>query len=382
MSKKIAFLSGKGGSGKTTIALTIATMLSSCKISVLLVDCDLVTNGATYFYEDRLKDNILSFYDIIYKKDENSINSGNPIEIIPSFYHFIPSIQKATVDYHIFADSDESINDRFNYLCEVWDNTYDVILFDCSAGYTDVLRYVVPKTNVNLVVLEADTVSMASMRSLYLKIGNFLINKQFYQIFNKIQPEKVGEYKKIDGTFFKNIGAISFDWSICDAFSVADVPTIDNASIEFGNQLNKICTVLFSGARFQNKLMRYSLALSLRKARIEQAETEDSLLIYQRSYKKNSFSKIIMILICSAVPLVAMLLPFSSSVNNLFNTETRLFSGILLFVYGIIIITFELMTIKDGKEKKIMLNTYSRRIERLNKEIQDLERELEKVDLK
>lgn len=43
MSKVLALLSGKGGSGKTTLALSIASMLSNCCLKVLLVDCDLST---------------------------------------------------------------------------------------------------------------------------------------------------------------------------------------------------------------------------------------------------------------------------------------------------------------------------------------------------
>lgn len=49
MSTAIAFLSGKGGSGKTTLALSMADLMSKCKIKTLLIDCDLSTNGATYF---------------------------------------------------------------------------------------------------------------------------------------------------------------------------------------------------------------------------------------------------------------------------------------------------------------------------------------------
>lgn len=56
MSTSIAFLSGKGGSGKTTLALSMADLLSRCGIRTLLVDCDMSTNGATYFYESLFAD--------------------------------------------------------------------------------------------------------------------------------------------------------------------------------------------------------------------------------------------------------------------------------------------------------------------------------------
>ena len=51
MSTSIALMSGKGGSGKTSLALTIASILSECDIKVLMIDCDMATNGATYFFE-------------------------------------------------------------------------------------------------------------------------------------------------------------------------------------------------------------------------------------------------------------------------------------------------------------------------------------------
>ena len=88
MSKILALLSGKGGSGKTTLALSMSSMLSKCGIRVLLVDCDLSTNGATYFYEDRLPEhnrNTISFYNIIFGigDQEGAINIDKNMDFIP-----------------------------------------------------------------------------------------------------------------------------------------------------------------------------------------------------------------------------------------------------------------------------------------------------------
>ena len=73
MSKVLALLSGKGGSGKTTLALSIATLLSNSGIRVLLVDCDLNTNGATYFFEDKLdakNENLVSLSLLVSSKEQ------------------------------------------------------------------------------------------------------------------------------------------------------------------------------------------------------------------------------------------------------------------------------------------------------------------------
>ena len=45
MAKSIAFISGKGGSGKTTLALSIASMLANAGLKILYIDCDMATNG-------------------------------------------------------------------------------------------------------------------------------------------------------------------------------------------------------------------------------------------------------------------------------------------------------------------------------------------------
>lgn len=101
MCKSIALLSGKGGSGKTTLALSMATMLSECGVKVLLIDCDLSTNGATYFYEEKLaakKNRITSFYDILFNEKTEMIKF---VEINEN-YHFLPSItqiSKKTLRY-------------------------------------------------------------------------------------------------------------------------------------------------------------------------------------------------------------------------------------------------------------------------------------------
>ena len=51
----LSLISGKGGSGKTIIAISIAKVLNDSGYKVLLVDCDNVTHGASYFFEDELE---------------------------------------------------------------------------------------------------------------------------------------------------------------------------------------------------------------------------------------------------------------------------------------------------------------------------------------
>mgnify|MGYP002589414427 FL=1 len=99
MSKILALLSGKGGSGKTTLALSIASMLSECRLKVLLVDCDLSTNGATYFYEEKLAENtneISSFYNLFIGDTNDDSYKLRKVIKIDEYMDFMPSIVKIT----------------------------------------------------------------------------------------------------------------------------------------------------------------------------------------------------------------------------------------------------------------------------------------------
>ena len=127
MSKILTLLSGKGGSGKTTIALSIAAMLANCGMKVLLVDCDLATNGGSYFFEDLLSNEshkAVSLYDIISGKASTNyhfIRTNNAFD-------FFPSIAKITKDAIRATPSEESKTnwERFEQAIQ---NKYEVIIY-------------------------------------------------------------------------------------------------------------------------------------------------------------------------------------------------------------------------------------------------------------
>ena len=121
-----------------------------------------------------------------------------------------------------------------------------MIIFDCQAGYTDVLKLILPITDINLVVMEADAISSAAIRSLYLKIRDLLNEKKIYQVFNKATDEEYTLYSKISGgTVFTNIETVRFDWKIRKAFSVAEIPNMKKSSADYGVQIFGICRILF-----------------------------------------------------------------------------------------------------------------------------------------
>lgn len=356
MSKILALLSGKGGSGKTTLALSMSSMLSKCGIRVLLVDCDLSTNGATYFYEDRLPEhnrNTISFYNIIFGigDQEGAINIDKNMDFIPS----ITQITKQNTETYSYRENDEKIlkNMKANY-----DEKYDIIIFDCQAGYTDSLKLILPIVDINLVVMEVDAISSSAIRSLYLKIGDFLNDRKVYQIFNKATDEEYQIYSKISGgTVFTNIETVKFDWKIRKAFSVAEIPDMEITSANYGIQIYNICKILFKEESIQSRLNKYQVVIEINKNLEEEKLLENKISKLKeetnKSYKKKSRLVLTLGITTSVIALCSSF--FTMIDNKIFlNSETENFLLLIcLLVCILFCCAFVLYsTLENVKERK------------------------------
>ncbi|MCD8215602.1 MAG: ParA family protein [Clostridiales bacterium] len=325
MSNVLALLSGKGGSGKTTLALSMSSILSSCDIKVLLIDCDLNTNGATYFYENKLSEfngKILSFYDILFNSSNSSFAFYDEKQVVKinKFMDFIPSIiqvtKKNTASYSYKKE------DFYSFLPKIsgYFSNYDVVILDCQAGYSDILKLILKIVDINLVVMEADAISSASIRSLYLKIGDLINENKIYQVFNKATAEEYEIYSKISGgTVFTNIETVIFDWKIRKSFSVAEIPDMENTSANYGKQIWNICKILFRKESLQNRLNKYEIILKIHKYSEEDkllAEKLKSFKEENKIYQRDKIVKNILAPITSSLSLLSLALTFYYIVIN------------------------------------------------------------------
>ena len=307
----ISLLSGKGGSGKTTLALSFASMLSDCKIRTLLVDCDLSTNGATYFFEDQMSDDgyLTTFIDIALQQQE----LPHKPHIVNDFFDFLPAQKNLRqVDALSTYGRHGNIKSLFSYFESIKQN-YDVILLDCQAGYTNLLDFIIPFSNFNLVIMEADAISSAAIRNLYLKVSSLMEQSKFYQIFNKVTSDEYEIYRKVTGgTFFTNIGTITFDWSIRKAFSLAQIPDLKNTNSEYGLQIYEICKVVFMGAKYQERLAIFNLNYSIEKIDVEMNNLKCELRDEKKTYTHNKISQRLSMMLsllgcCVAFPIMLLL---------------------------------------------------------------------------
>lgn len=248
MSKLIALLSGKGGSGKTTLSLCMSNLLSCCDKKILFVDCDMSTNGATYFFESRLESDggkaITTFSDIIMGKCNEDIYGFLPLPINNNFF-FIPSI--TSVDQYDYSiEIKENGNRSIQDFCRWAKKKYDIVFFDCQAGYSPFLPELLPIMDTYLVVSETDAISSSALRVFHVKIAKYINQLKVYQVFNKASREEFEIYSKISGgTLFTIIDTIEYNWQIRKDFALAQVPDFRSGNARFWQQICNLCAVLF-----------------------------------------------------------------------------------------------------------------------------------------
>lgn len=272
----IAFLSGKGGSGKTTLALSMASLLAECGLKVLLIDCDLNTNGATYFFEKELANyegqDLLSFSAL---RSPSQWNRIQEMKTLTASYDFVPSVTRINMELDTFPEFTVIEQFTFNKIMASFKKQYDFILFDCQAGYSDALELIIQSVDLSLTVMEADAVSSSAARALFWRIGRYMQNKDSFQIFNKATSEEKEIYSKVSGgTLFTNLGCISFDWQVRKAFSMLNAPSINNLGLGYIKQLYQLCRDLFGDSNTLNSLKVFQTKIEF----LETIEEEDKVM--------------------------------------------------------------------------------------------------------
>jgi len=348
MARKLAMISGKGGSGKTSFSLAFSKLLSDLGIKVLLIDCDMSTHGATFFMKSNIEkhknlhksvvsvDDILlatstppyGFFAIpgrLYDNSYESLKFSKLICVDREFY-FLPS------DVSISNDKPTPNKYSFNtfYLCleKELDNDFDVIIFDCQAGFSEFTRNLISVSDLVLLVTEPDSVSAAANRALCFQAGIELENVQAYQLFNKITHEEATYYSKIStSAFFINISSVVFNWAVRRTFVFCELPSAETVSINFAKEIASALQTLFP--EYREQINSYLQELT---------NFQHTLLKSQinNTKKKRTYQSIRVILpLCCSLALLIMFLVLvitqtNTSDNLIFYIFLGFFAGILL----------------------------------------------------
>lgn len=228
----LAFLSGKGGVGKTSIALSLAKVLSLVDYKVLLIDADLQTHGLSYFFTDLTENqNKTGLLEIMrdFQKSNQSINQFDLNSVIVKVSHnldFIPSKKAFKEKTWQLAEDAHTVRAFMDRLMQQLANAqYDFIISDTQAGPAAATREVCSRSGKAIIISEPDPISIAASRSLDYEMHEELPNFTRFLV-NKLEKEEVRSFRAIRDylTIFEHVSPLPFDFDVRKAFSVRNIP--------------------------------------------------------------------------------------------------------------------------------------------------------------
>jgi septum site-determining protein MinD len=231
-SRSIAFVSGKGGSGKTVIASLFCGVLDHCGVPVLLIDADAGTGGLTYFMIVKIVRNVtVGLSDIIFKSSAESFASVVERAIQPmAGFHFARflGIGDHRQLYGRRAGKLDISGKLGKAVGSIPRNEWHII--DCRGGIDAESLAVCEGVDDIVLIVEPDTTSfqatahlvdVLSENRLSDKIRGFVINKVF------IDPTYIAH----NGTStFKSrhLGSVPFDFEAMRSYLVGELPPLES----------------------------------------------------------------------------------------------------------------------------------------------------------
>ena len=241
----VAFLSGKGGSGKTTVAISMAKLLSDMGFRCQLVDFDLATNGATYFFKNQLGLGSTGILEVVLqgtrqqdpgqkpeKSADNKVNLGSLASVIDidERLSFVPS--KANLGARDAAYEDLLVGPTFlrdivllPLLEKARRREYDYMFIDCQAGCSASSIAAAGLADLAIIVAEADSISSDAAENLVMQLGHRMPRERRYLV-NKIDIRDADTYRSMHDVFqsLNRLPPLPFDFSVRNAFGARQIP--------------------------------------------------------------------------------------------------------------------------------------------------------------
>lgn len=232
----VALVSGKGGSGKTTCATSMAAILAAANVRVLLVDFDLVTNGASYFFiEDLRRQGQLGLIESLGRD-----SAKQRLDMHPEYNSLIVEVQRPQLPrpfYFLASKSDfrskdpavdrVQARDPKEILAHLLDDVaqeYEVVLLDCQAGATQSAAAAAGSADRVVIVSEHDQISSDAVDNLLIRMGE-LFSRHMY-LLNKVYIKESKDYQVAKEWFggLNRLPPLPFGFDIRVAFGSRQIP--------------------------------------------------------------------------------------------------------------------------------------------------------------
>jgi len=231
----MSFLSGKGGAGKTSAAIGVSYLLADAGFEVALVDCDLATHGASYFFRHLChgpgRRNGLAEITRGRNRTRQARLADMSVAIRDRLV-FVPSRTdySAPLPDGSHADEMQSTEGRVVKVLE-WllrhleGNGVDFVVLDSQAGASAASRAAAHVSSKAIIVAELDPISSDAVDTLLMEMGEVLPVYRRHLI-NKLDIREDGTYDNLSDIFqaMNRLPPLPFDFDVRAAFSSRRVP--------------------------------------------------------------------------------------------------------------------------------------------------------------
>lgn len=341
----VAIISGKGGSGKTSVALALAQIVAILDRRVLLIDFDTNTHGASYFFDSKdqgleewllalLKFNELAAHSEnlppklnlppVFEKCIRPTNTEPPFDFLPSKTNF----EKKDWDIDYVAKHVNDVYSRLSKLIAAPEQ-YDYVFFDCQAGVNELTAYALKLSTHAVIVTELDSISTKALKNIEFQFNHILPTKT-KAVINKLFLKERASYDQLT-TVLRGLDflpPIPFDMDIRDAFARNEIPLRQGEASSFFSAMLRIVRELFpdlvtDAVAMTEKLKRiefenYEVELAKIEKEKEEIEAEKAGLlddINRLRYKSEQVRRLAIpvgILGLSSVPLIISMTDFNT----------------------------------------------------------------------
>jgi len=197
MTTILAFISGKGGTGKTAVSLATAQLLAAGGSRVALYDADLSTRGLTHYLSARVDTSRTGLADSVSLTDVQAIYVGPDSSLDTETLTGSGSSVRPFIVYPIMGDlagedADLDVDRAAKNILALLDrgkDEFDYHILDLQAGLTPLLDRLYAQVNTSIVVTEADPVSIAAVSYLRRHLDG-LRKGVIYGLVNRALPEE------------------------------------------------------------------------------------------------------------------------------------------------------------------------------------------------